>query len=203
MEHTLYLGSKSQARHQLLTDAKIPFVLVSQDADESKCDCGGSLRETVERIALYKMEHVMLPEGKEGAICYVLTADTLGKHLDETIRGKPKDRFDAIAMIKAARVGATVGTSFCLDKRECRAGKWECCKRIQQYVEAQYVFDVPDEWIDVYLEKSFGVNASGAIAVEGYGEQFLKSVNGSYSTIVGLPMFELREALQKLGFFKL
>jgi len=203
MEQILLLGSKSQARRQLLDEAKISYELVNCAADESKCEWATSLRETVDRIALYKMEHVVLPQGKkEGEVCYVLTADTLGQSADGTLQGKPTDRYDAIEKIKSARGGASVGTSFCLDKRQYKNGKWELLERIQEFVTASYDFHVPDEWIDIYLEKSLGLQGSGAIAIEGYGTQFLCSVQGSYSAIVGLPMFELRCALGKLGFFE-
>jgi len=203
MEHILYLGSKSQARQQLLKDAQIPFVLVEQNADESKCEIPASLQESVEKIALYKMEHVVLPEGKEGDTCFVLTADTLTQNNNGSLSGKPKNRFDAIEMIKAARGSARVGTAFCLDRRVLRSGEWTIFKREQGYVDAIYDLDIPDEWIDIYLEKSFSATSSGAIAIEVYGAQFLKAVHGSHSTIVGLPMFEVREALQKIGFFNL
>jgi len=204
MEHKLYVGSKSQARHQLLKDAQIDFVIVNQDADESLCEIGSSLQETVENIARFKMEHVVLPEGKEGDTCFVLTADTLSQHNDGSLAGKPKNRTDAIDMIKKASSGkARVGTAFCLDRRVYRSGNWTVFKRIENYVDAEYELCIPDEWIDIYLEKSFGTVASGAIAIEVYGAQFLKEVYGSHSTIVGLPMYELREALQALGFFNL
>jgi len=202
MENVLYLGSKSQARHQLLKEAQIPFVLVDQIADESLCEWAVSLRETVEKIALYKMEHVVLPEAKEGDVCFVLTADSLSAHADGSINGKPKDRADAIEKIKAARLGARVGTAFCLDKKVFRDGVWTMHKRIENFVEAKYKMDIPDKWIDIYLEKSFSFFSSGAIAIEGFGAQFLEYVQGSHSTIVGLPMFELREALCSLGFFE-
>jgi len=202
MENFLYLGSKSQARKQLLEDAKIQFVLVDSFADESKCEWGLTLQESVEKIALYKMEHVVLPKGKkEGETCFVLTADSLTQNPDGSISGKPVDRTDAIAKIKASRGLATGGSAFCLDKRVYRSGNWEIFKRIEKYAEAKYIWDVPDEWIDVYIEKSFGTVSAGAIAVEGYGAQFLKTVQGSHSAIIGLPMFQLREALQSLGFF--
>ena len=202
MKHILYLGSQSQSRKKLLEDAQIPFILASHNADETKCDWVSSLRETVERITLYKMEHIVIPEAnKEGDICFALTADTLSQSLDGSLRGKPVDKADAIDKIKISRPGATVGTAFCLDKKVYRSGKWIVSKRIKEYVEAKYEFDVPNEWMDVYLKKSYSLTASGAIAIEGYGEQFLKWVDGSYSTIVGLPMFEFREALHKLGFF--
>ena len=202
MENILFLGSKSQARHQLLKESQIPFVLVNQDADESQCEYGTTLRESVTNIALHKMKHVILPDGEEGDICFVLTADTLTENSDGTIVGKPIDRNDAIEKIKTARGGARVGTAFCLDKKVYRSGKWKPFKRIQKYIDAAYQLDIPDKWIDIYLEKSFGFSSSGAIAIEGYGAQFLKTIHGSHSTIVGLPMFELREALQELDFFE-
>jgi len=204
MSNMLYVGSKSQARHQLLKDAQIDFIIVDQDADESLCDFGASLQEAVEKIARYKMEHVVLPDGKkEGDTCFVLTADTLTQHKNGFLAGKPKNRVDSIEMIKTARGGARVGTAFCLDRRVWRTDKWTVFKRIEQYIDAEYELNIPDEWIDIYLEKSFGTVASGAIAIEVYGAQFLKTVHGSHSTIVGLPMYELRGALQELGFFKL
>jgi len=201
MENILYLGSKSQSRRQLLKEAHIPFVVVDQDADETKCDLQVSLKSMVEKIALYKMEHVVLPHSKEGDTCFVLTADTLTQHSDGGFSGKPKNKADSIRMIKDARKGATVGTAFCLDRRVLREDNWTVFKRIQGYAQAEHELNIPDEWIDKYLEKSFGTTSSGSIAIELYGAQFLKSIHGSHSTIVGLPMFEVREALQEIGFF--
>lgn len=203
MENILYLGSKSQARHQLLKDAQINFVIVNQDADEAQCPILPSLKETVEIIARYKMDHVVLPDliESEIAIRYVLTADTLTQNYDGSLAGKPKDKQEAIEMIKKARFGATVGTAFCLDKKVWSHGQWVAEKRIEKFVSASYDLEIEDEWIETYLKKSFGSVASGAVAIEGYGQQFLKTVSGSHSTIVGLPMFELRRALQEFGFF--
>ncbi len=201
MENILFLGSKSLSRQQLLREADIPFQLVVQDADETRCDWGLPLQQLVENIALYKMEHVILPEGEEGASCFVLTADTLSQDSHGVINGKPVGRDDAVAKIKAARQGARVGTAFCLDKKIFTAGEWTVATRIERFVSAEYHFVIPDEWIDIYLEKSLGFSASGAIAVELFGAQFLHSINGSYTTIVGLPMFELCEVLSELGFF--
>lgn len=199
--HTLYLGSKSASRQMLLKQAHIPFTLVGQDADESACDWALPLQKVVESIAVYKMEHVILPAGKEGEICFVLTADTLSQDATGAIHGKPTDRDDAIIKIKAARAGMRTGTAFCLDKKVWRSGSWHLERRIEQFVDARYEFIVPDEWIENYLTISFGLNCSGAIAIEDYGGLFLKMVQGSYTTIVGLPLFELREQLEEIGFF--
>lgn len=197
----LYVGTKSASRRMLLDEAKIPYVLVSQDADESVCDVAPDLESMVTAIALQKMNHVVLPKGKEGDVCFVLTADTLSQDARGAIAGKPENKDDAIAMIKAARDGVYTGTAFCLERKKWVNNSWHCEEQIIEYVTSQCVFDVPDEWIENYLQNSPARNASGAITIEDYGMQFLKSVNGSYSAIIGLPMVELRQALQKLNFF--
>ena len=198
----LHLASKSPSRHKLLSDSQIPFAVIGQEADEAKCDWGLPLERLVQSIASYKMEHAILPAGKENDICFVLTADTLSQDLDGTINGKPADLADAIAMIKRARAGSRLATAFCLDRKIYRNGSWNVEKRIERCITATYIFDIPDQWIEPYINTTIALSASNAIAIEEYGAQFLKTVDGSYSTIVGLPMFELREALEELEFFK-
>jgi septum formation protein len=202
MNNILLLGSKSYSRKLLLDYARIPYQIVEQEADESQCDWNLPMQQVVENIALYKMNHVIMPKGtKEGDIAFVLTADTLSQERDGTISGKPTGEQDAIDKIRRARAGMRTGTGFCLDRRVWRAGNWEIEQRIQQYVEASYIFAIPEEWVERYMQNTISLNASGAIAIEEYGAQFLKEVQGSYTAIVGLPLFEVREALEKLGFF--
>lgn len=203
IRHTLYFGSKSQPRRMLLDESHIPYITVEQHADESQCDWGLPLPQLVLSIAIYKMQHVMLPDGtSEGDVCFVLTADTMSHDKTGKIHGKPVDRADAVAKIKATREGSFLCTAFCLDKKVWRSGKWEIEERVADVVSAEFSFIIPDEWIDTYLEKVPFLDVSGGIAVERYGNQFLKTVRGSYSTIIGLPLFELRQALEKLGFYK-
>jgi septum formation protein len=202
-KNILYFGSKSQPRRMLLDESHIPYSVVDQHADESQCDWGLPLPQLVLSIALYKMQHAVLPNGKhEGETCFVLTADTMSRDKAGTIHGKPIDRDDAVTKIKATREGSFLCTAFCLDRKIWRLGRWEIEERVADIVSAEFCFIIPDEWIDTYLEKVPFLDVSGGIAVEKYGNQFLKIVNGSYSTIIGLPLFELRQALEKLGFYK-
>jgi len=201
-KNILYFGSKSQSRRMLLEESHIPFIVVNQDADESQCDWGLPLSQLVLSIALYKMQHVIVPDGThEGDVCFVLTADTMSHDKMGVIHGKPVDRADAIAKIKTARQGSFLCTAFCLDKKVWQSGAWVTIERVADVVSAEFLYVVSDEWIDTYLEKTPFLDVSGAIAVEKFGNQFLKTVHGSYSTIIGLPLFEVREALEKLGFF--
>jgi septum formation protein len=202
-QYTLYFGSKSAPRRMLLEEAQIPFTVVGQDADESQCDWGLPLAQLVLSIALYKMQHVILPDGKnEGDICFVLTADTMSHDKTGEIHGKPTDRDDAISKIKAAREGSFLCTAFCIDRKVWRNGVWKTDERIADIGSAEFSFIIADEWIDTYLENTPFLDVSGGMAVEKYGNQFLKVMHGSYATIIGLPLFEVREALEKLGFFK-
>ena len=202
-KNILYFGSKSQPRRMLLDESQIPFVTVDQNADESQCDWGLPLPQLVLSIALYKMQHVVLPAGNnEGDICFVLTADTMSHDKRGKIHGKPVDRDDAIAKIQAAKDGSFLCTAFCLDRKVWKNGGWVIEDRIAEIVSAEFMFIIPDNWVDIYLEKTPFLDVSGGIAVEKYGNQFLQTVQGSYSTIIGLPLFELRQALEKLGFFK-
>lgn len=203
MSHILYLGSTSASRKQLLEEARIPFELVLQSADEAKCDWNLHWQKVIENIALYKMEHVILPEeAKQKKHVFVLTADTMGVDSDGVVHGKPFDKNDAIAKIKALRRGGKVGTAFCLDRKRFKDGIWVIEERIMEFVSADYEFDMPDAWIEKYFVAVPNyMKVSGAITIEGYGAQFLKSLNGSYTTVLGLPLFEVRQALERIGFF--
>ncbi len=202
MKNILYLASKSPSRKALLEKSGIDFTILDQDADESQCDWGMPLQKVVESIAEHKMRHVIMPHAKEGQIAFVVTADTLGMDTTGAITGKPADLNDAVAKIKAAQGGMNrCGTAFCLERKVFNFGKWQTEQKIIGYAQATYEFDVPDALIEDYIKQSGALEGAGAIKIEG-GPQFLKSVNGSYTAIIGLPMFELWQALTEIGFFE-
>jgi septum formation protein len=200
--NVLYLASGSGARQYLLRQAKISFVILEHTVDEHSIPWSGSLEGIVHKLALLKMEHVCMPEGTEdNEVCYVLTADTLVQDKQGNIHGKPANKEDAIAKIRVLREGAVISTSFCLDKKRWVDTKWELEQRICQAVTGECICDVPDDWIPRYLENTQALKAAGALVVEGYGSLFVKSIDGSPSSIMGLPLAELRKALDELGFF--
>jgi septum formation protein len=198
----LLLASKSASRKMLLDESRINYQIIEQSADEALCDWSLPIEEVVSSIAVFKMEHAIIPVDYEQDHAYVLTADTLDQSLDGTINGKPLNRADAIDKIKRARAGSRLCTAFCLDKKILKNGVWHTHQRILKVVSAEYQFSIPDDWIETYLDNSIALQAAGAITIEGFWAQFLRTVHGSYSGIVGLPMYEVREALQELGFFE-
>ncbi|MBV8661176.1 MAG: Maf family protein [Candidatus Dependentiae bacterium] len=201
--HILCIASNSASRKRLLEFAKIPFQVIKQDADESLISLHQQLSDIVTQIAQLKMKHVQIPAGQqEGEICFVLTADTLGLTAQGRVLCKPVDRNDAISMLQDARVGITqTATAFYLRKLIWQGGAWVILQEIIDFDQAESIFDVPDEFIDFYLDNIPFLSVSGAISIEEVGGQFLKSVNGSYETIVGLPMFKIRQALFEMDFY--
>jgi len=207
MHKKLYLASKSKQRQRLLHEADIPFELINQDADETKCEWGMPLQKLTESLAQLKMEHVKLSASDNYNQCWVLTADTLCIDSKGELFGKPKDKADAIRMVKAVRDGALAGTGFCIDRRIKQGKQWLLDEHYIGYAQGECFLDIPDHLIEDYfkkLQKLTGLNylnLSGAFSITGIGAQFVKEVHGSYTAILGLPMCEVREGLNKLGFF--
>ncbi len=198
----LFLGSSSQSRQRLLNEIQLPYQVIGHNANEDLVPHGPTLQDTVLAIARYKMDHIIMPDSVENDVRYIITADTMGSDSVGVIHGKPKNKIDAISKIKACRNGILVtATGFCIEKRIFKNNKWVIEGSFSDVVTSESIFIVPDNWIERYLDYSCGLVASGAVAIELYGGQFLKSINGSYSSIIGLPLYEVRKALEDLGFF--
>jgi len=206
-KNILYLASKSQSRQNLLKKSEIPFTVLDQNIEELEINHNITLEQNVEKIALSKMNQVNLNnldykfEDKENI--FLLTADTLGQDSNNIITGKPKDYTDAVLKLKTTRDQINYcATAFVLDKRiyNLNTNSWLILNRIVKIIKSEYIFNIPDSYIDYYLKNSTALSASGAITIENLGMQFLKYVNGSYSSILGLPLFELRQELENLNF---
>lgn len=207
MSDFIYLASGSHSRQELLRLANLPFFVVKQTANEEIIKRDGTLQNVVCAIAQEKMRCATLPHGKrEGEIAYVLSADTMGVSNSGEIFGKPKDQADAIRMLKSYRSGAQTGTAFCLNKCVWQAGAWQTLAQVTCYVDATYVFNVPDDMLALYFQHTmerFGISyldVSGAVAIEDYGLQFVTNFQGSFTAVIGLPLYELRQELAKMGF---
>lgn len=206
MKYTLYLASDSASRKGLLTEAQIPFEVISHTADESVIELNRPLPEIVAAIADLKMNHIVVPAGtQDGQIVFVVTADTLtlkGGPGEYEVFGKPRDRAHAEYMLKVTRKGSITGTAFCIQKLVWKNNIWHMLDRQTGYEEGFNIIDIPDAFIDFYLDRIDYMNVSGAIKIRGLCEQFVKEIRGSYSAIMGMPMYALRETLYRMGFYE-
>jgi len=203
MPYLLYLASNSASRKKLLQQAQIPFEVIEQDADESLISTDQDLSDIVMQIAQLKMEHARIPAGKQvGQVCFVVTCDTLGLTQAGRVLCKPVDRSDAVSMLVQSRIGNKVASGFCLRTLLWDGIAWQVQQEIVDVDTADFIFNVPDFFIDWYLDTIPFLSVSGAASVEDFGAQFLQSVNGSYESIVGLPMHKICKALTQLGFYE-
>lgn len=199
-----YLASQSKSRQALLKLAQISYHTIPHKSDECGIDPAKSFNDYVLAIAKHKMEHVDLTSVHDAKEIYILTADTLMQTATtKKILGKPKDIDDAKRMLGLLRQEKIeLATGCCLDKKVYDGSCWKTIDQQHWVTPATLEFSVEEELVDLYLEKMpHALHACGSGAIEDFGLNFLKQIDGSFTTIMGLPLFELRQALKKIGFF--
>lgn len=202
---TLYLGSQSSARRRLLDYAKINYCIIAHGSDEVLSCAPATFPEQVLAIAKHKMQTLVLPDSStiHDEYIYVLTADTLVRNIvTGQVFGKPTDRDNAIAMLTSERQAPVeVLTGCCLDKLHRHNNSWIKADAAHWVTGATIEFCVDTDAVDQYFSAfPFVLQCSGAGVVEDHGLSYLKSISGSYTAVLGLPLYELRLALKNMGF---
>lgn len=182
----LILGSGSPRRRELLSLITPLFVIDTPDVDESLPD-GLVPQRAVMMLAKKKAEAVALRHEKGDV---VIGSDTVVV-LDGEILGKPADREEARTMLRLLS-GNThrVFTGVCI----CHENRSETF-----YSEASVTFAemAPDE-IEEYLDTGEPFDKAGAYGVQGYGARYIKSIDGDYYAVMGLPVQQLYRELRRL-----
>lgn len=184
----LILASASPRRASLLREAGLEFEIREADIDES-WKVGEHPVAYTRRIAQQKLEAV---ERKAGEIR--LAADTsvwLSPELEPY--GKPRSRDEARDMILALSRAEKhqVTTAFALDGLDGTD-----VEAVTTIVLMRGVY--PDE-LELYLDGEDWGDKAGAYGIQARAAAFVPSVEGSYTNVVGLPVYEVLQALAKLG----
>lgn len=182
------LASTSPRRQELLKYILNDFEIASPHFDESTVVCKGAKK--LVKILAYKKADAVFSKSK-GDWC-VIGADTIVA-LDDHIIGKPKDKQDAKKILKnLSGKKHQVHTGVCILFRQ---GEVET--KINFVVSAVIYFDkISEEEIDKYIATGEPADKAGAYAIQGYGGKFIKKINGSYHSIVGLPIEEIYQVLK-------
>jgi septum formation protein len=184
----LILASKSARRRYLLKQAGLSFSVIPSGFDESSVPVSDPYNY-VKVLAESKAKDISdrYPES------WVIGADTIVVIAGQ-ILGKPASRSDAREMLKSLS-GQThvVLTGYCI-----------CCKAKNRYfsetIRTEVVFKkLTDEEIEWYIHTKEPFDKAGAYAIQGLGTFLVKSVKGSYTNVVGLPVCEVIEILIKEG----
>jgi septum formation protein len=182
----LTLASESPRRRELLGQIGVAHVMSAADIDETVRD-GEAPADYVVRMACAKARAV---RARSPALP-VLAADTTVV-IDGLILAKPRDRADALAMLgrlsgrthqvlTAVALAAASGITFRLSASEVRMRA------------------VTPEECAAYWETGEPRDKAGGYAIQGRGALFIEQLNGSYSGVMGLPLYETGQLLAAAG----
>jgi septum formation protein len=182
----LRLASVSPRRRELLAQIGVPHVATGAHIDESVRP-GETPRTYVQRMARAKAQSVW----DRDSSLPVLAADTTVV-LDGVIFGKPADRDDALRMLGAlsgrthevlTAVALATASGVALSLNESRV-------TFRELTAAECA---------AYWETGEPRDKAGAYAVQGFAAVFIESLTGSYSGVMGLPLFETARLLAAAG----
>jgi len=192
MSRSLYLASASPRRQALLRQIGVEFEQFPVDVDEAVID-GESPQEYVRRVARDKARDAAARLREQGRPARpVLAADT-SVVLDDRILGKPAGAREAHAML-AALSGREhkVLTAVCVVDAAC---EYEAFSESRVHFGELSVGDIERYWAS-----GEPVDKAGAYGIQGLGAVLVSAISGSYSGIVGLPLFEVAAILRRIGF---
>ncbi|HSN17289.1 MAG TPA: nucleoside triphosphate pyrophosphatase [Gammaproteobacteria bacterium] len=174
-----YLASTSPRRKQLLEQLGLRFELLAVEVDEAARPAEPP-RDYVLRVALLKAEAVAAKLDKPAVP--ILAADTTVA-LDGDILGKPRDRQDAIEML--VRLGGRRHQVL------SAVALWHEGVLETALSESQVRFrGISPAEAGAYWDSGEPRDKAGAYGIQGLGAIFVASLEGSYSGVMGLPLFE-------------
>lgn len=186
--HSILLASGSPRRRELLKQLVVNFEVAAADIDESLVE-GETPRGYVLRLSRAK---ALAGYSQSGGRLPVLGSDTIVL-LDGEILGKPESRVAAEIMLSRLS-GRThevySGVALALDS-----------ETVLETINITSVTfgEMPVAWIKKYCQSDEPMDKAGAYAVQGGTGQFISRIDGSYSGVMGLPLFETSQLLRRAG----
>ena len=182
------LASASPRRVELLKDLGLTFAVMPSGADETYRP-GETPATHVRRISRAKAMAVAV----DHPTAWVLGADTIVV-IDGEVLGKPQDREDARRMLRRLSGRAHyVYTGFTVVRKSVSV---LCRKTVRSTVFFRPIEEDELQW---YIHTDEPYDKAGAYAVQEKGGLFARSIRGSYSNVIGLPVSEVFEVLRKIG----
>jgi len=182
----LILASASPRRRELLRQVGAAFRVVVAEADESVLP-GEEPAAYVLRVARDK---ALTVQASERTGLPVLGADT-AVVLDRHILGKPGDRAGAISMLRrlSGRTHEVYSAAVLV-----QAGQpVRECLNISRVTFAE----LDPDWIDAYCDTGDSMDKAGAYGVQGRAAEKISRIEGSFSGVMGLPLFETCQLLRQ------
>ena len=187
-EYSILLASGSPRRRELLTQLGVTFRVAPADIDESIID-GETPKAHVVRLAREKAQAGFR---QSGGVLPTLGSDTIVL-LDGEILGKPESRAQAASMLQ--RLSDHTHHVYSAVAIALQSG--EVLETLN--ITAVTFGHMPTEWVRQYCQGDEPMDKAGAYAVQGGAGQYIRRIEGSYSGVMGLPLFETADLLRQAG----
>lgn len=186
MSVQIILASASPRRMELLDQIRVTYRIHPVDLDETPLPDETPL-DYVQRLAAEKSAACMSELKTQIPVLAADTAVVLG----DVIMGKPKDQADALAMLKQLS-GKTHQVFSAISLRGREHGQSVSITEVtfRRLTECEML---------EYWHSGEPVDKAGSYAIQGLGGVFVESIKGSFSGVVGLPLFETAELLSRQG----
>ena len=200
----IILASTSPRRRELLEQVAVPHTCLSVNIDETQLT-GESAVDYIQRMVSQKADAALSVLPNDLASCVVITADTIGVLADGTVLQKPVDFADACAMWQQMsnrehQVWTAVQVSY---MRQSAANSQLTGWRIEGFEQMMVKTEVSfiklnARMMQWYWQTGEPQDKAGGYAIQGMGAAWVKAIHGSYSNVVGLPLVETLELLQRI-----
>ncbi len=186
-KHSFVLASASLRRIELLNNIKIfPKIIYSSEINED-INSKENPKKYCTRVTKNKALKALEKYPEE----FILSADTI-VFCSNKIFLKPKDKQEAKSFLDFfSGRKHNVLTCVCLVKKNLI--------KIKKVITKVTFKRLNEHEIEEYLSTTEWKDKAGAYAIQGYAEKFVKRINGSYSNVVGLPLFETYNLLNSQG----
>jgi len=191
MKYQVILASGSPRRKELLELIGVEFKIITSNKEEVITSTNPE--EVVKELSMMKAEDVA--EGVTGP-AIIIGADTVVAH-GGRILGKPKDKADAVNMIRSfAGDDHYVYTGVCIIRKEADGS----VKKIS-FAEGTKVtvYPMTEEEIEQYVATNEPMDKAGAYAIQGLFAPYIKGIEGDYYNIVGFPIAGIYQRLKEEG----
>lgn len=184
----LILASASPRREQLLRQLGLNPDCLAVDIDERQF-AGELVEDYVRRLAREKAQAGWRSSGGQ---CPVIGADTIVVFDNRTL-GKPQDR-------RAVRETLSLLSGQTHQVFSAVAVVWgDFCEVLCSVNEVTFA-KIPENWLTAYANSDEPMDKAGCYAIQGRAAIWIKRICGSYSSIMGLPLFETVQLLGQAGF---
>lgn len=188
------LASSSPRRKQLLSTIISNFDIIPSDIDENKLKkIESNPQKLAEKLSYEKAYSIFIDKYKENNEYTVIGSDTLVS-FGNIILGKPKDRDDAIRMLKLLQGNSHdiyTGTTIIIKKEHSVIFETRVNKSTVYFKNMSY-YDICS-----YVDTKEPMDKAGAYAVQGIGKVYLKGYDGDYNSIVGLDTHMIKSIFEK------